>query len=101
MGCTLSSSLEKTVTQPGNDSIIAEVAADPKNEAESKRGRTTSKDCQRTIKNKVVDRTLLIKFIKTLESPSMGKCPVFIDNLMYVTDNKTSDCLPIEVLRKT
>lgn len=38
LGCTLSSNLEKTFTQPGNDSIIAEVAADSKNEAESKRG---------------------------------------------------------------
>lgn len=50
LGSTLSSNLEKTFTQPGNDSIIAEVPADPKNEAESKRERTTSKDCQCTIK---------------------------------------------------
>lgn len=50
LGCALNSNLEKTFTQPGNDSLIAEVPADLKNEAESKSGRTTSKDCQHTIK---------------------------------------------------
>jgi hypothetical protein len=50
LSSTLSSNPEKTFTQPGNDSIIAEVPADPKNEAESKTERTTSKDYQRTIK---------------------------------------------------
>jgi hypothetical protein len=50
LGCALSSKLEKTFIQPRNDSIITEVAPDPKNEAESKRVRSTSKDCQCTTK---------------------------------------------------
>lgn len=48
MGCALCSKLEKTFIQPGNDSIIAEAPAGAKNEAESKRVRMTSKDCQRS-----------------------------------------------------
>lgn len=46
LGCELSLKLEKTLIQPGNDSIITEEAADPKNEAEIEGVRTTSKDCQ-------------------------------------------------------
>lgn len=46
--CVPSSKLEKTFIQPGNDSIIAEVPAGAKNEAESKGVMTTSKDCQPT-----------------------------------------------------
>lgn len=48
LGCVLSSKLEKTFIQPGNDSIIAEAPAGAKNEAESKGVMTTSKDCQCT-----------------------------------------------------
>lgn len=48
MGCVLSSKLEKTLIQPGNDSIIAEAPAGAKNEAESKGVMITSKDCQCT-----------------------------------------------------
>lgn len=49
MGCALSSNLEKTFIQPGNDSIIVEAPTGSKNEAESKGVTTTSKDCQSTI----------------------------------------------------
>lgn len=48
LDCAPSSKLEKTFTEPGNDAIIAEEAANPKNEAESQRVRTTSKGCQHT-----------------------------------------------------
>lgn len=48
LGCVLSSNLEKTFIQPGNDSIIVEAPAGSKNEAESKGVMTTSKDCQST-----------------------------------------------------
>lgn len=90
LGCALSLKLEKTFIQPGNDSIIAEATAHSKNKAQSQGVRTTSKDCYQ--KNKVIDGTLFIKFIKTLDSPSMGKCPLNIYNLISVTDNKTSAC---------
>lgn len=92
LGCVLSFKLEKTSTQPGNDSIIAEVAAGTKNEAESKEGRLHQRIVSVPEKNKVIDKTILIKFIKTLDSPPMGQCPFNVFNLIYVTDSKTSDC---------
>lgn len=92
LGCVLSSKLEKTSTQPGNDSIIAEVPAGAKNEAERKEWWLHQRIVSVLQKNKVIDRKILIKFIKTLDLPPMGQCPLNIYNLIYVTDSETSDC---------
>ena len=48
LDCVLCSKFEKTFIQPGNDSIIEEAPAGAKNEADSKRVRMASKDCQRS-----------------------------------------------------
>lgn len=80
MGCVLSSKLEKTSTQPGNDSIIAEVPAGAKNKPRARSDACIKGSSVYYRRIRVIDRTILLKFIKTLDSPPMGQCPFNLYN---------------------